>query len=249
MMRDDVVGSGEIAAIFGAAIQGRRRAQEDAFRSKWLAADRAWLLVLADGMGGHAAGDVASRMTVDSFIAAFADVRSAQRPLDEAFRSALERANSRLASAQKDSPELAGMGSTLVAAHLSPDGLAWISVGDSPLWLLRDGRLNRLNADHSLRAAVAAGAGTAGNLLLSALNGQAIELIDCHAEPLALQSRDLVMLASDGLLTLAESEIAASARQNAGRGPETIAGAILKAVEDRRKSNQDNCAIIVAAVP
>lgn len=61
--------------VFGAAIQGSREEQQDLFRLWWLEAERAWLLVLADGMGGHTAGGVASRIAADDVVSSFIDFR------------------------------------------------------------------------------------------------------------------------------------------------------------------------------
>ncbi len=247
-MGQKTTSSGAENVVFGAAIQGQRSEQQDSFCSIWLPKERAWLLIIADGMGGHAAGEVASRIAVDTFITSFNAARSAGTGLEEALNLSLDSANARIASTQRASPETIGMGTTLVAAHLSTNGLAWISVGDSPLWLYRADKLIRLNEDHSLRGAVAAGARGVGNLLQSALNGQTIALIDCRAQPYPLLAGDLVLISSDGLLTLTEDEIAATVRQSSVGGPEAITRAILDAVEDRRKSNQDNCAVVVASV-
>jgi serine/threonine protein phosphatase PrpC len=131
--------------VFGAAIQGRRSEQQDSFRSVWLAARQAWLLVVADGMGGHAAGAVASRVAADTFVSKFATRRSEGVSLDEAMRGALHDANTQIAKSQEDAPETTGMGTTLVAAHLGADGVAWIGVGDSPMWIFRNGAINRIN--------------------------------------------------------------------------------------------------------
>jgi protein phosphatase len=232
--------------VFGAAIQGRRSEQQDSLRSVWLSEEQGWLLIVADGMGGHAAGAVASRIAVDAFVPAFTAKRADGASLEAALQSALDEANSRIAQGQKDAPETAGMGTTLVAAHVSSDGLAWISVGDSPLWLIRRGRIARLNEDHSFRLAAARGAKAIANMLESVLNGEPIPLIDCHAEPVPLGQGDVVILASDGLLTLSEVEIAAAVR-DAGGGPEPIVRALLKAVEAHAKPNQDNCTVVAAS--
>lgn len=236
-------------AAFGAAIQGRRLAQQDLFRLVWLPGEQAWLLLVADGMGGHAAGDVASRIVADSFVAAFSTARSSGASLNDALHRALEDANAQIANYQEDAPETAGMGTTLLAAHLGADGIAWISVGDLPLWIFRNGAVHRLNQDHSLRAAVAAGVDANANMLLSALDGTSIPLVDCKPKPLRIRPGDLAILASDGVLTLSESEISYTVAENAPAGPEAVVRALLQAVEDCGTPHQDNCAVIVAGPP
>lgn len=235
--------------VYGAAIVGRRAEQQDAFRSVWLAAEQAWLLVVADGMGGHAGGAVASRLAADAFVGAFTARRAAGAALGAALRAALDDANARIARGQEEMPETAGMGTTLVAAHLSVDGLAHISVGDSPLWVLRAGALVRVNEDHSFRPAVARGAKAIANMLQSVLNGDPISLVDVQPKPRRLRPGDLVIVASDGLLTLADGEIATVAAHHADAGVEAVAHALLAEVVARGKSNQDNCTALVALAP
>ena len=147
-------------------------------------------------MGGHAAGGVASRLAADTFVSAFTSSRSGGAPLAEALQSALDEANARIARGQQEMPETEGMGTTLVAAHLSPEGLAWVSVGDSPLWMLRSGRIDRLNEDHSFRPEVARGVRAIANMLQSVLNGNPIALVDLQPRPRRLRAGDLVLLAS-----------------------------------------------------
>lgn len=235
--------------VFGAAIQGQRSEQQDSFRSIWLTAERAWLLIVADGMGGHAAGGMASRIAADSFVKAFSASRAAGVELRTALKAALDDANAQIAKAQVIAPEFAGMGTTLVAVYLSHKHLGWISVGDSPFWLLRNGTIERLNEDHSLRSVVADDATVSGNILRSVLNGEPIPLIDCQVPAQLLGAHDILLLASDGLLTLQENDIAAEVLQHASRGPEAVARSLLRAVQDRGKSKQDNCTVVVAIPP
>ena len=113
------------------------------------------------------------------------------------------------------------MGCTLLAVVLAEEGLYWISVGDSPLWLWRRGRLRRLNQDHAYRSILAAevSAGEisaadafrhpARNALVSAVTGDEVELVDLPRQAHPLKPGDQMLLASDGLLTLGENEIAA----------------------------------------
>ncbi len=141
------------------------------------------------------------------------------------------------------------MGTTLLAVHLDARGVAWISVGDSPLWLCRGGLIRRLNEDHSLSRSDAAGTRIRSSLLQSVLNGDDIAMIDCQANPLRLDGGDLVLLASDGILTLGQEEILQTVIEHEIANPETVVREILEAVCAREKPNQDNCTIVAAAVP
>ena len=237
------------SAVHGAAIQGSRSEQQDSFRTVWLAGEQAWLLVVADGMGGHAGGGVASRLAADTFVSAFAARRSGGATLGQALQSALDDANARIARGQREAPETEGMGTTLVAAHLSAQGLAWISVGDLPMWLLRAGAVDRLNEDHSFRPAVKRGAKAIANMLQSVLNGQPVALIDLQPKPRRLRTGDLVIVASDGVLTLDTGDIATVAARHAAEGAEAVVQALLAEVVSRQKSSQDNCAVVVAIPP
>lgn len=231
--------------VFGAAIQGARSEQQDAYRLRWIENEEAWLLVLADGMGGHAGGGTASKIAVDGFVAAFVSQRSRGATLEDAFQAALNDANVRIAQAQQAQPDLADMGTTLVAAHLSQAGVSWISVGDSPMWICRDDRLRRLNEDHSLRE-IAGSAKNLRNMLQSVLNGAPIPMVDCQAAPVALRPEDILLIASDGILTLDEDEIAATLQQLYSRGASSVGNSLLDSVSEYQRSNQDNCSVIVA---
>ncbi|MER8937883.1 protein phosphatase 2C domain-containing protein [Mesorhizobium sp. M0915] len=234
-------------AVFGSAIKGARHEQQDAFRIEWLEEDRAWLMILADGMGGHAAGSVASTLAAENFLATFKASRKADEALHQTLLAALEAANASLEAWQRAKPETVGMGTTLVAAFMSVEGLSWVSVGDSPMWLYRDGEISRLNEDHSFREVAASGAGNFGNVLQSALTGQSIPIVDCQPAPLLLQEDDLVLLGSDGMLTLDESQIEATVHAAMTRNPELLTSLLLHAIEDQHKPRQDNCTLIVAA--
>ena len=209
--------------------------------------------VVADGMGGHAGGDVASRHAVRAFITGYA----ATGGVHDRLRAALDRANQAIASAVREDPARDGMGATLVAAALTTDGLEWISVGDSPLFLYRDGVLKRLNEDHSMAPVIAAlrevdpdaAAGMNPHELRSALVGSKISKIDASQMPELLRSGDLVLLASDGLATLDENETAEIIDRSRGGGPAAVRDALLAAVEARARPAQDNVSVAVMEAP
>jgi PPM family protein phosphatase len=230
-------------SVFGAAIQGARADQQDSFRTRRIESEGAWLLVLADGMGGHAGGAIASKIGVDAFVASFVSLRGRGAALEDALRSSLADVNRRIARTQALRPDLTGMGTTLVAAYVSRAGVSWVSVGDSPMWLLRDGALERLNEDHSVRDSLDGKT----QFLQSALNGGLISLVDCHHLPLALRSGDSLLIASDGIFTLRDLEIVDVMQPaDACRRADELVEALLDNVAKRGKASQDNCCAIVA---
>ncbi len=108
---------------------------------------RAPLFVVADGMGGAQAGEVASKLAVDEFHDALPDEGSAEERLTDRIRAA----NRRIYELSRTEHEHAGMGTTLTAAYLDDDDhLAVAHVGDSRAYIFRDGELTRLTQDHSL---------------------------------------------------------------------------------------------------
>lgn len=126
---------------------GRVRTQnEDAF----LAVPEARLFAVADGLGGHAAGEVASRIAVRTLSERLGDGRRDGLPGEPAIKGAIEEANTAIRRAAARDHELSGMGTTVTALLLAADGTWLIAhVGDSRAYLLRDGKLRRLTRDHT----------------------------------------------------------------------------------------------------
>ncbi|HWQ13176.1 MAG TPA: Stp1/IreP family PP2C-type Ser/Thr phosphatase, partial [Roseiflexaceae bacterium] len=164
------------------------------------------LLVVCDGMGGHAAGEVASHMGVETIIAAYYEDESEDRT--QALRQAFEQANARIHAEGRGS-----MGTTGVAALLHLDALLIANVGDSRAYLIRNGTIRQISRDHSLVSEqVAAGVITADqarslyyrNVITRALGYQPEVLVDLFRWP--LQPGDVVVLCSDGLHGLVSDE-------------------------------------------
>jgi serine/threonine protein phosphatase PrpC len=107
---------------------------------------RAPLFVVADGMGGAQAGEVASEMAVESFNAGIPDGDSPA----EGLKRIIEDANRRIHERSRTDNLRAGMGTTVTAAHVGEDAVTVAHVGDSRCYLVRDGKLIRLTKDHSL---------------------------------------------------------------------------------------------------
>jgi protein phosphatase len=181
----------------------------------------------------------------------------AQSPWPERLWCALDVANAAIARAVESNPALTGMGSTIIGAAFGPEGLQWVSVGDSPLYLFRQGKLALLNEDHSLAPLLdqlaADGAITfeqarndrRRHVLRSAVTGGELDLVDLSPAPLPLDPGDCVILASDGIHTLEPSEIARIVAAWRDNGPDAIAAALIQAVESVRDPHQDNTAVVI----
>ena len=251
--------------LAGSQIDGARDYQEDAFLITNLAdanGKPAALVVVADGMGGHAAGNVASNMAVQ----AFNKHVSANYPSDniaEILEQSVVKANNSIKETVTETPALAGMGCTMVAAIFEEGKVTWASVGDSHLYLVRNRELTKINADHSyggfLDRMEAAGTpvepepGLSRNMLMSAVTGEDINEIDVPSEPFELQAGDRIIVCSDGLDTLSSGKIIQYSEWS--ESPKECADALMQAVEDANMPRQDNTTAIVvnikdsAAVP
>ena len=106
------------------------------------------LLVVADGMGGHAAGDVASSIAIGEMVSLDGEGPGADEALDR-LAEALRSANSELRNAVERQPELKGMGTTVTALLRTGNKIAVAHIGDSRAYLLRDGTLTQITHDHS----------------------------------------------------------------------------------------------------
>ncbi|MEO7329469.1 MAG: Stp1/IreP family PP2C-type Ser/Thr phosphatase [Minicystis sp.] len=112
------------------------------------------VFVVADGMGGHQSGEVASRMAASTIAAYFRNGGTDGGALGEALRAAVKQANARIFARADDSRAHRGMGTTVVASAFSPtEGELYVAhAGDSRAYRLRDGELTQLTRDHSLVA-------------------------------------------------------------------------------------------------
>ncbi|MGE0823774.1 MAG: Stp1/IreP family PP2C-type Ser/Thr phosphatase [Candidatus Binatia bacterium] len=176
----------------------------------------AGLYIVSDGMGGAAAGEVASALTIGTIAR---HIETAQTEGDsqndavweEHLRSALEAANSEILAYAKAHPESAGLGATVVAAvlHGQQVSLAW--VGDSRIYLWENGRLQQLSRDHSLVARLVEIGQLAPeearnhehrNVLIRSLGSKEHVVVDVLSRPLRRGSR--LLLCSDGLTSHVE---------------------------------------------
>lgn len=244
--------------------RGRRDYQEDAIATDFpMGADFGYA-VLSDGMGGHAAGDVASKIVVTEVFSELkfqtSDIKGLENNMGQVLRSAAVSANECMAAHASNNPQTAGMGATLVAPVFIRDHLFWISIGDSPLYLMRNGRLRQLNEDHSLGPhidyMVRSGMMSEDvgrnhpdrNALTSVLIGETIERIDCPDRPFRLRGGDILIVASDGLQFLSNGTISRIVEESASEGSTAIATGLLEELRDLNDPEQDNVCFSVIMV-
>ncbi|PRI12353.1 Stp1/IreP family PP2C-type Ser/Thr phosphatase [Leucobacter massiliensis] len=107
------------------------------------------LYLVADGMGGHAGGDVASAVAAKSMAALDVPPSSSPEATTNSLRTAILETNTKLRNVVKDRPELAGLGTTFTGFITVGDRLALAHIGDSRLYLLRDNQLRQITKDHT----------------------------------------------------------------------------------------------------
>ncbi len=213
------------------------------------------LIIVADGMGGHAAGNVASNMAVQ----AFNKHVSANYPTDnlsEVLRECVHQANNSIKETVAETPALSGMGCTMVAAILEGSKMTWASVGDSHVYLIRNKELLKKNHDHSyggfLDRMAAAGTpveqeeGLSRNMLMSAIMGDDIHEIDVPDEGFQLEAGDRLLICSDGMDTLSAGKIIQYSEWS--ESTKECADALTQAVEDVGMPKQDNTTAVVVNV-
>jgi protein phosphatase len=229
-----------VAEHFEKSDTGRqRRANEDSFFV------RAPLFVVADGMGGAQAGEVASRLAAETFAGGLPDGGTPEQRLEVRVRDA----NTRIHDVSREDRALNGMGTTLTAAYLDGDELALAHVGDSRAYLMRDRELTRLTRDHTLVDELVrrgelteqeAAEHPQRSIITRALGPEPDIDIDLHTHP--MQPGDVLLLCSDGLTgMISEDEVAqilggAASLGNAGR-------ALVQAANDA--GGRDNITVVL----
>ena len=210
------------------------------------------LAAVADGMGGMPAGAQASDIALRAFLDSYPAIN---RPARERLRHALAHANREVGIAVEANPDIAGMGCTLVAALFFPDRCQWLSIGDSLILHCRNGHLERINPLHvyanDLEDMVRRGAlsndAAASHpdraALTSAIQGSVLR--DVAQGERILEAGDVVVLASDGVATLNDTDIASICVQHAGADVVRIAETIIECIDAQGKDAQDNATVIV----
>jgi len=217
---------------YGLSHVGRQRQHNE---DSYLVEDDAKLFLVADGMGGHAAGEIASRIAVDSIsefiLHSKSDDGTWPHAYDEHFRRSTNRlmaavrlANTRVLEAMRKDARLRGMGTTVVACLVDNDMISVAHVGDSRAYLIRDRQLSRITNDHSwvfeqvqagMLSEAEAEKHPLRNVITRALGG-ALQVVP-DASEIEARRGDLFLLCSDGLTGMvSEDEILRVVTENNG---------------------------------
>lgn len=192
---------------------GRKRKvnQDFVYSSERLVGPLPNLFLVADGMGGHNAGDYASRLAVETIVERSSGSLETNplRVLDEAVQSA----NALVRKRAQETPELQGMGTTVVAAVIDGRELYVANVGDSRLYIVNSGEIRQITKDHSWVEEMVrrGGIGKAEarnhpdkNIITRAVGAEETVRIDFFQ--VLLQEGDVILMCTDGLTNMLEDE-------------------------------------------
>lgn len=209
------------------------------------------LALLADGMGGHQAGDVASQTAIEVILDQLTDLtpEMTANQWEEALQRAVEKANFAIYRQASQQAELSGMGTTVVAAVTSPERLAIVHIGDSRAYLFHKGELQQLTDDHSLVnellrsgqiSADEARTHPRRNVLTRALGTQiAVEAEILHAD---WHEGDILLLCTDGLTNMVDDKTIVHILKNKA----SLAGKADRLVERAlRAGGEDNITVVL----
>lgn len=238
--------SGLVIHSAGLTDPGRIRAiNQDAF---WID-PQGELFLLADGMGGHAAGDVASQLAVELFRQAWRSARSTRLAPAELLEQAILETQAGLRERGRRDPQLHRMGTTFLAAYRPTSSVLWlIHVGDSRAYRLRKNRLRQLTEDHTVYNQVRKSRHVAGEIINPSLMHQlsqslgSSEFIAPQIVSLKLEPTDRYLLCTDGLPDMLTEVDIADLLGVSGQ-PEQICHSLIDAANQR--GGKDNITVIV----
>lgn len=203
------------------------------------------LLIVSDGMGGAAAGEVASEMAVAIVAREMLQQMAAGVPSREAMRKAADSANAAIWERSQNESAIRGLGATLTAVHLCGQEATVSQVGDSRAYLIRGGTIRQLTEDQSwANAARKAGmqvVNVPNNVILQALGTQRVVNTDITTE--VIQPNDLFLLCSDGLSNKVEDHELLS-YVTISSSLEAAAEGLVKLANDR--GGEDNITVVIA---
>ena len=221
--------------------------------------DASYSLIVADGMGGHAAGEVASRLAIREVVRLALELPDWIVRIDDRTSAAaaarsqsrIEKLNAMVFAGGQDDPALRGMGCTMTLARNLGRVLQIAHVGDSRAYLLRDGRLHRLTRDHTyvqmlvdsgLMSPEDAATSRSRHMLINVVGGSN-DSVHVDVERVPLANGDRVLLCSDGLTDGVDDDAIRTLLAEASTAANACDALMARALEGTAR---DNITIVVA---
>ncbi|GGP12270.1 Stp1/IreP family PP2C-type Ser/Thr phosphatase [Oceanobacillus neutriphilus] len=211
------------------------------------------IAIIADGMGGHKAGDVASMLAVENMKNRWQETEAVQSPndIEQWLENIINETNEQIFRKSQENKQLEGMGTTLVAAVMSGNSLTIAHIGDSRLYIARGENVEQLTEDHSfVNELVKRGEITEGdaevhpykNYIIRALGTEA--QVNTDIKTLTWDTGDRLLLCSDGLSDkLSQTELAQFI--TADKGMNEIGQELIDLANER--GGEDNISLILIA--
>ena len=236
---------------------GERPEQQDAIDA-YIEQDKG-IIALCDGMGGFEGGSIASRIAVNEFINMF---KAETKPINSEFLSyAMDVVDSKISGLRNESNIRIHAGSTCVIACLEKRKLQWLSVGDSRLYIIRNGSITQMTRDHTMELQARIDyskekityeefeiAMKTKDTLCSYLGINGIEIYDISERALDLIKDDIIVLVSDGVYKSLMSEDICRLIVNSSNVESAVFNIILTAEAIAKGKNQDNTSVIICKI-
>lgn len=256
VLEDDELELSSGFCVGHAQIVGTRKNQEDSYvvsnlDDTAMIYEKGLLAVVADGIGGLNAGEIASKAAIDGMCNCYS-AQNGEQGVCERLLEMVGAAQKAVLVAARNSPQC---GSTLVGVLVRQRNMAFVSVGDSRICLYRAGALLQLNREHilardadeaSVLANAPANTDARKRKALTAFMGKAnLRLIDRNTSPMRLIRGDRILLMSDGVFgTLNDDELISMM----DLPPQAAAESIVRAVDAKRREHQDNATIVIVEI-
>lgn len=212
---------------------------------------KGWLFLVADGMGGHRGGEIASQLAVDAIRSSYYSDDAADRAA--ALKAAVEHANRVILNESATDETLLGMGTTCTAMAVHNQRAYFVHVGDSRAYVLREGELVQITQDHSLvgemvRSGILSDEDARNhpkrNVITRSLGIHETIALDTPLSPFELKEDDIFVLCSDGLTSLVSDETIRGVLR--GNAPDAACRLLVDAANNR--GGKDNITVVIVKV-
>lgn len=231
------------------SIIGDRNKQEDYLN--YVSRSDESLFVVCDGMGGLKKGELASKEAANSLVHAFYQRVPIENPA-EFFKNEAILINNRIRGLREQKNKTDSIdycGTTIVAAYIKGNQLYWLSIGDSKIYLYRDGKIFALSREHNYRYLIEQGLeekreGINGNALISFLGKGNLEIMDTNEKPFVLKDEDWILLCTDGITKIFSEQQIGNLLDMCGEEPREAADVIMQTAAEYGGNRKDNCSVI-----